>query len=183
MKNLEIEYKLLCSKEQFEQLSALYQPLKFIKQVNTYYDTEDQQLRQLHCAMRIREKEGSFIFTLKEPMEEGHLEHEWILNDNSINAIMNHNEIQELLHRLNIQKELHVTAHLETYRAVVQLHQAELCFDINHYSNQTDYEIEYECTEPHDGKAIFNQILNQVDLHYEKNCMSKIARALSCLNI
>lgn len=180
MKNLEIEYKLLCSKEQFDHLSALYQPLEFVKQVNTYYDTADEQLRKLHCAMRIREKQGSFIFTLKEPMNDGHLEHEWNINENSVNALLHHEEIMALLNRLNIHGELQTTASLETYRAVVKLDQAELCFDINHYSNHTDYEIEYECTKPHDGKLVFNQILSQANLHYDTNCKSKIARALSC---
>ena len=65
-----------------------------------------------------------------------------------------------------------------TYRAVVELEKAELCFDINEYNGITDYEIEYEQTAEHDGISEFNKILSQVNLRYEKNCASKIKRTL-----
>ncbi len=81
--HLETEYKLLVTKEQFDSLSALYPDKTFIPQYNTYYDTKDMQLRQLKCAMRIREKENKFLFTLKTPDPDGHLEHECFVNENS----------------------------------------------------------------------------------------------------
>ena len=59
-----------------------------------------------------------------------------------------------------------------------ELEKAELCFDINEYNGITDYEIEYEQTCDHDGITVFNQILSQVNLKYEKNCASKIKRTL-----
>ena len=57
--------------------------------------------------------------------------------------------------------------------------QAELCFDYNEYGDNSDYEIEYEYKTEHDGKNKFNEILLEIGLHYEKNCSSKIARALA----
>ena len=59
--NLEIEYKVLLTKEQFEKLVSQYDDVKFIRQVNTYYDTKDLQIRKNYGSIRIREKEGQFI--------------------------------------------------------------------------------------------------------------------------
>ena len=53
--------------------------------------------------------------------------------------------------------------------------------DINEYNGITDYEIEYELTADHNGIETFNKILAAAGLHYEENCPSKIARAMSQL--
>lgn len=176
--HLETEYKLLVSKEQFEQLSTLYPDKTFVPQSNTYYDTMDMQLRQLKCAMRIREKENTFLFTLKTPDPHGHLEHECLVSENSC-EVFKVDPIKSLLNELGIHGEIIMVTYLKTYRAVVNTGCAELCFDINEYNGITDYEIEYELTQEHDGVTAFNEILSAVGLRYESNCQSKIARAMS----
>lgn len=178
--HLETEYKLLVIKEQFECLSALYPNKTFIPQCNTYYDTKDMQLRQLKCAMRIREKENKFLFTLKTPDPDGHLEHECFVNENSI-KVFDEPSIKKLLNELGIHDEIVMITNLKTTRAVVDTGIAELCFDINEYNGITDYEIEYELTADHNGIETFNKILAAAGLHYEENCPSKIARAMSQL--
>lgn len=175
--NLEVEYKILVTKEDFEKLSALYQDKTFIKQINYYYDTENLDLRNQKCALRIREKNNTFLITLKTPASKGHHEYECYVNENSSEAFES-SEIKGLLDQLNIEKPLMELAKCVTYRAVVELGKAELCFDINEYNGITDYEIEYEQTAEHDGISEFNKILSQVNLRYEKNCASKIKRTL-----
>ncbi len=178
--HIETEFKLLVTKEKFEQLSALYPEKTFITQVNTYYDTPDLSLKQKKCAMRIREIAGACIFTLKTPAANGHHEYECEVSANDV-SVFDEPSIRKLLEELGIEGSLVSIASLKTDRAVINTGKAELCFDINEYHGQTDYEIEYEQLIDHDGAACFNEILASVGLHYEKNCPSKIARAMAAL--
>lgn len=178
--HVETEYKLLVNKEDFEKLSALYPNKTFIQQINTYYDTKDMQLRNMKCAMRIREKNNQFLFTLKTPVPNGHLEHECYVDKND-SDVFNEPNIKNLLDKLGITEELVMITNLKTKRAVVNTGKAELCFDINEYNGFIDYEIEYEETIDHDGISEFNKILAEASLHYESNCKSKIARAMARL--
>ncbi|MCI9292122.1 MAG: CYTH domain-containing protein [Erysipelotrichaceae bacterium] len=176
--NIEKELKILVSKHQFETLLKKYPEAVFHKQINSYYDTPHYQVRKTYGAMRIRELDGQFIFTLKQHTNDGVIEHEMLVCKNSI-SVFKEGEIQQLLHQLHIEDEIHLIATLTTYRAVIDTGQAELCFDYNEYGDNYDYEIEYEYKTEHDGKNKFNEILLEIGLHYEKNCSSKIARALA----
>ena len=175
--NIEVEYKILVDKEIFEKLSNLYPNKTFIKQVNTYYDTKNYDLRKKHCAMRIREKENTYMITLKVPTINGHEEFECYVNENS-SKMFKESEIDTILKKLKITDEFIVIGECTTYRAIIKTDKAELCFDINEYNGIIDYEIEYEQTCNHDGITEFNKILNQVGLVYSKNCASKIKRTL-----
>lgn len=176
--HIEKEYKILVSKHQFETLLKKYPEAVFHKQINSYYDTSSCQVRQQVGAMRIRELNGQFIFTLKQHTDDGVLEHEMIVHENSV-SVFKEGEVQQLLHSLHIEDEIQMIATLTTYRAVIDTGKAELCFDYNEYGNTSDYEIEYEYKMEHDGKTELNKILKTIGLHYEKNCASKIARALA----
>lgn len=176
-KNIEKEYKILLTKQQFEKLSSFYEPLTFKNQVNVYYDTHDNKIRSLKGAMRIRTKEGQHTFTLKMFSEEGLQEFECSLKENSLLAL-NNKEITLLLENYNIQGPFQTIATLSTNRAIVETEEAELCFDISEYNDTSDYEIEYEYKKEHNGLEIFNKILSKINVHYDKNCSSKIARAL-----
>lgn len=175
--NIEIEYKILLSKEQFEKLASDYPQLVFITQVNTYYDTASHELRSKHCAMRIREKQGAFLFTLKSPSEQGLLEHEIAVQKNNP-EVFNTPEIKALLNDLGVNDEVIAIAQCSTNRAVLLTDHAEICFDVNQYNGITDYEIEYEYINDHDGKPLFNELLSRIGMTYTVNCKSKIARAM-----
>lgn len=176
-KNLEIEHKILLTKQEFEKLIKGYENIKFITQVNTYYDTEDQQLKSKKMAMRIRTINDKHIFTLKQPTKQGVIEHECDVAENSIVAIKD-NRIQSLLDSIGVKNNIVSLGSLTTHRAIVSLDNAELCFDINEYNGITDYEVEYEYTKKHDGIPEFNNILKCINKSFTKNCKSKIGRAL-----
>lgn len=177
-KNIEKEFKILVTKKQFEQLCERYENLYFENQTNVYFDTEDQQIQKLKGAMRIRTKNNQHIFTLKMYDGEDLLEYECEVKENNIDCLQQENIIQ-LLHSYHIYGNFIETAKLETQRAVVVDEYAELCFDISKYNHTTDYEIEYEFKKEHDGFTRFNAILAPLGITYEKNCISKIQRALS----
>ena len=142
-KHVEKEYKMLVNKEQFDKLCSLYENLNFITQTNTYYDTVNGDIQKKKGAMRIRERNGRFLFTLKMRQEnlDGLCECECEVSENSIHALQSE-EIVQLLH---------------------------------------EYEIEYEYKQPHDGLSVFQKLLSHVQLVYEKNCTSKIQRALQAV--
>ena len=49
-KNIETEYKILVSKETFEELLAYYPSTEFKEQVNTYFDNDHQDIAKAHGA-------------------------------------------------------------------------------------------------------------------------------------
>lgn len=179
--NIEKEYKLLVTKEQFEQLVSLYEPIFFHKQVNTYYDTTDHRIADLHGAMRIREIDGHFIFTLKLWKNQQLYEYECEVKNNSIEALQNE-QIVMLLKEHGIYGEMTVLTSLTTYRGEVISNDAILCFDHSLYNGIEDFEIEYEYRREHDGRRAFQTILVPLHIQYEKNCISKIQRALQSLS-
>lgn len=179
-KNIEKEYKVLLTKEQFDTLTSKYSNLDFISQTNTYYDTSDWQIQKNFGSMRIREKNGKFLFTLKKHTDEGLLELEKEVSENSV-AVFQETEIKELLEQLGIHDSIIELTSLRTERAVVFNGYAEICFDHSFYHDLEDYEIEYEYKQDHDGLSMFQEILKPVNIQYVENCDSKSKRALSSL--
>lgn len=175
-KHIEKEYKLLVNKEQFETLLANYPNLTFTLQINYYYDNQQLEIMNQHGAMRIREKEQQFIFTLKKVIHDDLFEYECVVPKNDA-SIFNLPEIKQVLDDFNIIGPFCQINQLETKRAVFATPLYELCFDINTYGDIIDYEIEYEYRKNHDGLSNFQSILNKANLIYTKNSTSKIHRA------
>lgn len=181
-KNIEKEYKILVTKDQFEILSRQFDNLNFITQINTYYDTANMDIRNNKGAMRIRERNGKYIFTLKmkDKNIDGHYEFEMEVSENNTDVFKNP-DIKNLLNSYGIHDDVIPLTTLETKRAVINTGDAEICFDINSYNGIIDYEIEYEYIKPHDGLTIFQELLSHANLIYKKNSTSKIQRALNSI--
>lgn len=178
--NIEKEYKLLVDEKQFKQLLSFYPTVVFKKQVNTYYDTKNNQIQSMKGAMRIREIDHSFLFTLKLLINDDLFEYECVVDCNDIN-IFNTDEVKSLLDQFSIYGPFRKTNTLTTNRGMFVSENAELCFDENFYNQTKDFEIEYEYKREHDGLTQFNNILQKISLTYEKNCPSKIKRAMDGL--
>lgn len=179
-KNIEKEYKMLLTKEEFETLLNNFPQAVFKKQCNTYYDTKTHAIQKKKGAMRIREVDKKFIFTLKMHSEDGLLEFEKEVDENSLNVFKDI-EIQNLLDKFHINGDLMKLTSLCTKRATIKTEFAEICFDISTYNGHTDYEIEYEYKKEHDGLTVFQNILKDINLTYTSNCKSKIQRALDSI--
>lgn len=177
--NIERELKILVNKEIFDKLLKKYPFNQEIIQTNTYYDTSDNYIKSQKGAMRIRTIGDKKIFTLKIRKDEiTHNEYEKEIHVNTIQDIKD-DEIENWLHMYNIPKDVHKIVTFTTQRRTYDFENGQLCADITSYENHMDYEIEYEYTENHDGISFFNEILKPFGIHYEKNCPSKIARALN----
>ena len=178
IQNIEKEYKVLLTEFQYQQLVSLLSPNQPVKQTNYYYDTVDHQIQNKKGAMRIREKDGKYIFTLKiRKSDDSLFEYEKIVQANDPSVFFD-NDIIQLLNKYGLSGPFQQIGYMTTYRSLCIRENAEICLDRNIYKNKTDYEIEYEYKKEHDGLSIFEAILHKVGLHYEKNCASKIARAL-----
>lgn len=178
--NIEKEYKLLVNEQQFKTLLSYYPEVQFKKQINTYYDTFDHTIQSRKGAMRIREVHNSYLFTLKLLKDDDVFEYECVVKENSP-CVFEQEDIKQLLDENDIQGPFYPLISLTTNRAMVCSEFAELCFDENFYNHHKDYEIEYEYKKDHDGLSAFNTILHKASLHYEKNCSSKIKRAMDSL--
>lgn len=179
-KNIEKEYKVLVTKQQFEKLLSGYNNITFNEQVNTYYDTLKFDIRNMMGAMRIRKINNTFLFTLK--IQEGKqlLEFEKEVEDSSVSTLQQ-KEIVDLLSSYDIYGPFREITKLTTKRAIYHNGFAEICFDINSYNGKCDYEIEYEYKKEHDGLTLFQKFLNPIYITYKENCESKIKRAFDSL--
>lgn len=176
--NIERELKLLINEKVYNELLHSYDFHNPITQTNTYFDTENQDVKKQRGAVRIRTIQDKKIFTLKIRKDEyTHYEFEKEISTENINEIEDP-EILNWFNQYQIPKNLHPTASFTTLRNVYAFENGELCLDKTYYKNHTDYEIEYEYTSDHDGIQFFNSILEKYGLKWVKNCPSKIARAL-----
>lgn len=179
-KNIEKEYKVLLTKNQYDCLCEVLPESYSRVQINTYYDTKQQDIRKCRGAMRIREVNGTFIFTLKMPSADGLLEFEKEVSANSILAFED-TEIKALLASYRLYGPWQKLATLTTRRRVSETADAEICLDESSYVGIVDHEIEYEYKKAHDGAAVFQKLLSIVDLTYTENCKAKIERVMDTL--
>ena len=166
--NEEKELKTIVTKEQFYKLLEIYKPLKFIKQVNHYYVTNDHS----HYLFRIRDKQGKRLFTRKEYIDGKTIEFEKYLTI----AVEEDKEIIDYLKNKGMNPPFILLGDMTTYRAIYDNGLAELCFDINLYNGIIDYEIEYELKKEHDYYNEFIKILSKANIDYVASYGSKYKR-------
>ena len=83
---LEIEFKNMLTKKEFEKIKSYYQfsSEQFVIQKNHYYDTPSFSLKEKGAALRIREKQQRFVLTLKEPAPVGLMETHQVLAEKKL---------------------------------------------------------------------------------------------------
>lgn len=174
--HIEIEFKNLLLKEEFARLCAYFHVLNsdFIRQENHYFDTQDFSLKNLGCALRIREKNGHFEMTFKQPHPDGLLETNENVSEKQALSFINGEDLQSgaiysTLTGIGIHpKELTYFGTLATERAEFPYNGGLLVLDCSSYLNIQDYEVEYEVTNKVDGELIFHQLLNELQIPVRK---------------
>ncbi len=168
---IEIEFKQLLTKEQFEQIKndLPFSP-EAITQTNYYFETKDEALIRNKCALRIRKKNESYTATLKEPHPEGILETHDSLSEEEANTWIN----DHITFTTNVGKRL--DAHhipLETIKYIGALTTERYTYtknkllyvlDMSRYGNVTDYELEIEAQNYADGEAAHKQMIDTFHL-------------------
>ena len=187
---LEIEFKNLLTKQQYEQLLQTFQiPKDAIKrQTNHYFDTPTNALRNIKSGLRIRQIGSYYECTLKEKSaEHAHLETTDELTAEQAEQMLLGKgffatEVAKRLDFHNIPlNELALFGSLTTDRVEITYKDGLLVFDHSYYLQCDDYEVEYETNDAKKGNAIFDEFLRQ---HNIKKCKTdkKIARFMKALH-
>ncbi|MBM7644041.1 uncharacterized protein YjbK [Scopulibacillus daqui] len=179
---LEIEFKNMLTKAEFEQLRDHFHLSKcFVRQVNHYFDTRSFDLKQKGAALRIREKSNKTVLTLKQPHPEGLLETHQSINQQDAQLMietgqMPHGDVRQAISTLGIHDLLlQYLGALTTDRAQKTYHNGELVLDHSRYNDTEDYELEYEAADADSGRKTFNQLLSQFQIP-ERKTDNKIKR-------
>lgn len=186
---LEIEFKNMLTKEEFQRIKDQFSLTEsnFSLQKNHYFDTPSNELRENQCALRIREKNGRFEFTLKQPAEEGLLEtNQPVTEEDTLKmlkqGIIPPGEVSDALQKLGVgmKKFLHFGT-LSTSRAETGYKDGLMVLDYSFYLNNEDYELEYEVKESKPGKENFYHFLESMDIPI-RPADNKIKRFLRAAN-
>lgn len=187
---LEIEFKNLLSKEEYEALCTTFAiPNEdFHEQANHYFDTADFRLKKAHSGLRIREVQNRFECTLKEPAAGiGLLETTDLLTEEHVNAVLNGatlkaDEVDIRLKKLQINPaDLQLLGTLFTKRAEIKYNGGLLVFDHSRYLDTDDYELEFEVTNEETGRIIFEEFLAKHSIPI-RVADKKIARFMAAVN-
>lgn len=168
---IEIEFKNLLTKEEYTfLLNELPFPEQGKKQINYYFETESLDLKSRRSALRIREKDGTYYLTLKEPFKTGLLETHDILTKSeasqwiSGNMISKPNTTSRFKH-LNVDPlDLQYIGSLTTIRREYDNNGFIIVLDKSMYNGHTDYELEIEAPSYHEGEKYFLALLHKYQI-------------------
>ena len=187
VQEIEIEYKTLLTKQEFTTLlHALSFPQDSVSQTNYYFDTINFALKEHLSALRIREKEGKYTLTLKEPHVEGILETHDQLSSNEFEQWINGQPIP----KENVTNQLTamgvIVPHLLFYGSLYTERRSFTedgiiyVLDKSSYNNITDYELEIEAPSKIKGKEALRKILEKFPV-VEQKSITKIERFFTTL--
>jgi uncharacterized protein YjbK len=168
----EIEYKTLINNTLAYKLLSLGIFSFSGKQLNKYYDSNDEFFQKNRIVLRIREKAEQFLFTAKRETPEGLKETEFFVD--SFNT--NHEKISEFTNQFISSINLQEIGSTLTYRYTYKDTFGEWCLDFNVFSTISDIELEYELNQGlFDKEAHFMEQLKKWDIPYNP-CESKFIR-------
>ena len=181
MEQLEIEFKILLTKEMYQKIKNDFKNQIKETYSQTNYYLMHPILDQLQYSLRIRKKKNSYELTLKRPSSSGLKEMNIQIDETIKNKIFHHqpvdNEIFTILKDINIAyQDLNCQHYLKTIRSDIELKEGILSLDDNEYNGVKDYEMELEVLNKEEGYQKWLSILKHYHLSYKKNCDSKIKR-------
>ena len=144
----EFEKKLLLTKKDYELLLARFGCERTIKQINSYFDTEDLAMNRENVTCRIRSKDGKYEGRMKRHAPNGDQSTEIKIK---IYDGLRHNTFTDMGLKLqgSLTTERHVIQRCDGIEAVL---------DKNEYLDETDYEleVEYSPNQEKEAKALFD---------------------------
>ncbi|MEI3597523.1 MULTISPECIES: CYTH domain-containing protein [unclassified Oceanobacillus] len=188
---IEIEFKNLLTKAEFDTLLETFPfPKEPFKQTNHYFETEDLRLKKQRSALRIREKNGEFTLTLKEPFGDGLLETHDKLTQKEAASWLNGKPVAKAnigkrLEQLGIEfRDLKYFGDLTTERREYENKDTLYVLDYSMYNNQDDYEFELEAKNRAEGEKVFKWVLetNHIPLRQTPNKIERFFMNLQNLD-
>ncbi|TYS15817.1 CYTH domain-containing protein [Rossellomorea vietnamensis] len=185
---LEIEFKNMLTQGEFNCIKKHFSftDKDFTLQKNHYFDTLANDLREKQCALRIREKNGKFEFTLKQPADGGLLETNQTITEHESSKMLAEGfippgEVESALKKLGIEtkKFLHFGT-LSTKRAESRYKDGLMVLDYSFYLNNEDFELEYEVNDRESGQEKFFDFLKtmNIPIRHADNKIKRFLRAV-----
>ncbi|MFG6115597.1 CYTH domain-containing protein [Halobacillus sp. MO56] len=180
---IEIEFKNMLTKAEYNRLKTAlpFEKAEIKEQINHYFETENFDLKDNGAALRIREKNGSYTLTLKQPHPDGLLETHAKLTMDEFQSWINgspvekENIIQQLEQMGVDYHALRYWGKLKTNRQEIDYLDTLLVIDHSLYHDKEDYELELEATNRAHGEKIFHQLLTDHEIP-ERDTDNKIKR-------
>lgn len=179
-KNIEIEFKTIVSKAQYESLLKRFKlEDNVFKQINYYFDTDTYELNQKQMVLRIRQKSDVYYkVTLKSQSDQGAYENHLLLSKAQAEHMINHGfNTKDYFENLDYFVKFRVS--LDNYRVSTPYQDGVLFLDRCEYCNTVDYEIEYEVNNYHEGLRVFETFLKEHEIDYQPT-KRKSERAFTC---
>lgn len=169
-KEIEIEFKNMLTKDEFQQLLTTYFPdTPAFSQTNCYFDTLDNALKKKAMGLRLRKRQGKNECTLKVPTSNTNAFQEITdsLTEKEINTLIKEErvplgrDVANYLESIGISvTDLKMIGFLTTYRREKKLNnECLLVLDESHFGKIIDYELEMEVTDLKKGELFFNDFL------------------------
>lgn len=179
---IEIEFKTMLTEDEFIQLrDTLPFPERPVIQINHYFETSQFSLKAKHAALRIREKEGRYTLTLKEPHQLGLLETHDSLTNRDANKWLHNQAVPQMyttkqLQQLGIKEsDLRYYGALTTERYTFHEANIDYMLDKSTYHDIIDYELEIEASSKEAGIQALHKLLDEAKI-VERKADAKIAR-------
>jgi len=162
--NLELEFKVMLTRNQYERLVKRFESPVSFRQVNAYYFYSEYGKR---ISVRIRTLDSSRTLTFKLPEGQARREVNFPLTPKERN-IFKRQDVRAFLESNALNGTFEPIGKLMTDRILVKETHGELCLDKNRYLGVTDYELEYEVTgDPDNAYERFLEILRLENIEYQ----------------
>lgn len=184
MQSTEAEFKTLLTKEEYDRLFEKFKDNRIDYQTNHYLDTSRFSLKATDASLRVRERED-FELTLKRKKGYNIQQFALPITKEDFEVIKETGKLpegqlnNEVLNIIGNQKLINFMS-LSTKRLFFIYGNGILFIDESNYLGITDYELEYEAKNYHDGKKEFIQLLGDLDVKYKRS-EKKIKRAYNAL--
>ncbi|MCM3114273.1 CYTH domain-containing protein [Neobacillus sp. MER 74] len=167
--NIEIEFKNILTKNEYERLLRFFKVDKnqIFKQENHYFDTPNFSLKSKETALRIRKKGLNYEMTLKQPATVGLLETNQTISEDDAQLAIRTGKlptgiIQRLIEESKVPySTIEYFGSLITERVEFEYQQGLLVLDHSIYLDTEDYELEYEVENYQNGEKLFIELLEQ----------------------
>lgn len=179
-RSLEVEFKTLLTKEEYERLIEKFGDSHTDIQTNHYFDTPRFSLKALESSLRVRERDALEL-TLKKKKGYATQEYTLPITEEIFESIKANGEVpdselkSELSPLIGSQKLINFLS-LSTKRTYTQYKKGILFLDKSTFCGETDYELEYEARNYLDGKKEFIELINDLQIQYKKS-EKKVQRA------
>lgn len=183
-KELEVEFKTLLSKSEYNKLATMYADKPSNLQINYYFDTPRFTLKASDIGLRVRKrdtyeltlkrKKGYALIEINETLTEEEFQN--FLQTGIIPCASICNDLAEIIKGQNVVNYMS----LSTYRITFPYKNGIIALDKCEYVNKVDYELEFHGSVYEDAKRTFIELVKSNNIVYKKS-QPKIKRAYDAL--